>query len=387
MTERWRGNSSAGKALRRSEDLRARLAEAEAQLPALEHAFQEAALAELIGDDPAAADVTQAAKQALQRHRGVIEKLKAALPASERAEAAALEDARASIKAAHVTKLSKELRELEREGLKFSVAVELYCNRWRSLSRKVEAVSELLQRAFPALCDPVHGYLGAMGQLQPESLCRAAKREVARLGLSPILDASARRWNAPSAAYEDLQDIHLWSQPDRAPNWADQVKQICADILRLAKGEPAPSAEPLGSETGTRLQGHTTQEREGPSVTAAVHPEAIAATEHGKPTPENERRRALAEQLAADELDRLTAEPDHRQAQLTEPSLSELAATQRAQQSQQEEEQRAQRQAASVAPLAAAEPAAGHLADDSNRMFTLDLRAGQPSDLTEGENQ
>ena len=44
---------------------------------------------------------------------------------------------------------------------------------------------------------------------------------------------------------------------------------------------------------------------------------------------------------------------------------------------QQEGEQRAPHQAASGAVLATAEPAARHLADDSsNRMFTLDLRAG-----------
>ena len=47
-------------------------------------------------------------------------------------------------------------------------------------------------------------------------------------------------------------------------------------------------------------------------------------------------------------------------------------------------EQAAQRRAASVAAQAAAEPAAGHLADDSSdRMFTLDLRTGQPGNATE----
>jgi len=64
-------------------DLRVRLAQAEASLPALENAFQEAALADLSGDDAGAAE---AARAAVQEAQAQLAKLRAAIPAAERAK-------------------------------------------------------------------------------------------------------------------------------------------------------------------------------------------------------------------------------------------------------------------------------------------------------------
>src|SRR5215813_12098795 len=91
-------------------DLRSKLAEAEASLPALENAFQEAALADLSGDDAGAAE---AAREAVQEAQTQIAKLRAAIPAAERQEAQAIAAARARIRAEHIQKLSKVLKELE----------------------------------------------------------------------------------------------------------------------------------------------------------------------------------------------------------------------------------------------------------------------------------
>src|SRR5215471_2068825 len=89
-------------------DLRSKLAAAEASLPAFENAFQEAALADLSGDDAGAAE---AARAAVQEAQAQIAKLRAAIPAAERQEAQAIAAAQAKIRAQHVTKLTKELKE------------------------------------------------------------------------------------------------------------------------------------------------------------------------------------------------------------------------------------------------------------------------------------
>src|SRR5262249_36289269 len=100
--------------------LRAQLSQAEDALPALERTFQEAALAELSGDDLGAEETTRAAREALQQHKADIAKLQAALPAAERQQAAALAAAQAKLRAQHVTRLGRELKELEKESLRFS---------------------------------------------------------------------------------------------------------------------------------------------------------------------------------------------------------------------------------------------------------------------------
>src|SRR5262245_60936421 len=94
-------------------DLRSKLAEAEASLPALEKGFQEAALADLSGDDAGAAE---AALAAVQEAQAQIAKLRAAIPAAERQEAQAIAAAQAKIRAQHLTKLTKDLKELETQA-------------------------------------------------------------------------------------------------------------------------------------------------------------------------------------------------------------------------------------------------------------------------------
>jgi len=248
-------------------DLRSKLAAAEASLPALEKAFQEAALAELSGDDPGAAEATRAARTAIQEAQTQIAKLQAAIPAAERQEGQAIAAAQAQIRAQHVTKLTKELKELEMQAIRYSCGVENAVKAWKRLTRTADAVTELLQKGFPELCSPSLGYVGAMGLLTPGPLQRQALREIARLGLHPIL-SSARRWNFPAADYANV-DLRFHQMPHELPAMAEEIKGLASDILRLAKGEGAfaeasadPQGSPLTSMTGSGPP-DTTQAGEG----------------------------------------------------------------------------------------------------------------------------
>src|SRR5262249_56793063 len=107
----------------------ARLAQAEDGFPALERRFQEAALADLSGDDAGAAE---AAREAVQEAQTQIAKLPAAIPAAERQEAQAIAAAQAQIRAQHVTKLTKELKELEMQAIRYSCGVENAVKAWRA---------------------------------------------------------------------------------------------------------------------------------------------------------------------------------------------------------------------------------------------------------------
>ena len=245
-------------------DLRVRLAQAEASLPALENAFQEAALADLSGDDAGAAE---AAREAVQEAQAQIAKLRAAIPAAERQEAQAIAVAQAQIRAQHVTKLTKELKELEMQAIRYSCGVENAVKAWKRLTRTADAVTELLQKGFPELCSPSLGYVGAMGLLTPGPLQRQALREIARLGLHPIL-SSARLWNFPAADYANV-DLRFHQMPHELPAMAEEIKGLASDILRLAKGEGAfaeasadPQGSPLTSMTGSGPP-DTTQAGEG----------------------------------------------------------------------------------------------------------------------------
>ena len=245
-------------------DLRSKLAEAEASLPALEKAFQEAALADLSGDDAGAAE---AAREAVQEAQTQIAKLRAAIPAAERQEAQAIAAAQAKIRAQHVTKLTKDLKELETQAIRYSCGVENAVKAWKRLTRTADAVTELLQKGFPELCSPSLGYVGAMGLLTPGPLQRQALREIARLGLHPIL-SSARRWNFPAADYANV-DLRFHQMPHELPAMAEEIKGLASDILRLAKGEGAfaeasadPQGSPLTSMTGSGPP-DTTQAGEG----------------------------------------------------------------------------------------------------------------------------
>ena len=246
-------------------DLRSKLAEAESSLPALEKAFQEAALAELTGDHPGAAET---AREAVQEAQAQIAKLRAAIPAAERQEAQALAAAQARIRAQHVTKLTKELKELETQAIRYSCAIENSVKAWRRLTRIADAITELLQKGFPELCTPTLGYVGAMGMLTPGPLQRQALREIARLGLHPIL-SPARRWNFPASDYANV-DMRFHEMPHELPAMPEEIKALASDILRLAKGDGAfaetsaseASGDPPTSETGFELQ-DTTQAGEG----------------------------------------------------------------------------------------------------------------------------
>jgi hypothetical protein len=235
-------------------DLRSKLAAAEASLPALENAFQEAALADLSGDDAGAAE---AAREAVQEAQTQIAKLQAAIPAAERQEAQVLAAAQAEIRAQHVTKLTKELKELETQAIRYSCGVENAVKAWRRLTRTADAITELLQKGFPELCTPTLGYVGAMGMLTPGPLQRQALTEIARLGLHPIL-SPARRWNFPASDYANV-DLRFHQMPHELPAMPEEIKALASDILGLAKGDGAvaetpSSANPSGSTlTGTGL--------------------------------------------------------------------------------------------------------------------------------------
>jgi hypothetical protein len=201
----------------------------------------------------------------LAEARAELASLEAALPLAEQAEAAALAETRAAIAEERRKRLERELRELVKHAMSFSVR---YQNSASAFRRAAAAAS----RARGLLPDEIRRRgPGWENSLTAHHLQRACQDEMNRIGLVPAISEGGT--SAPGARH-DRVDMQFANAPHRIPSLEASTKKFVAGLMAAV----TPTGTHEESKNETDLPQLASRSEPASSAFAEV-PETIAAGE------------------------------------------------------------------------------------------------------------
>jgi hypothetical protein len=196
----------------------------------------------------------QAAVEAARRR---IEQLNAMLPIVEKAEAQALEAARAKLAEEQRRRMAKELKGLVIAALQFSAAYQNAVSAWRRACDVIDRARALLPAQMRG-----HGK-GWERRLSAHWLHEKCTLEIARLGLVPVTDRpyGTGVLSAPGARADAVNTLRQASSPQTIPPLEIEVRQMLAEVMAAAtpaapvsengSGPPKVATEAEGAPAGT----------------------------------------------------------------------------------------------------------------------------------------
>jgi hypothetical protein len=198
--------------------------------------------------------------------RARVEQLKAMLPIVEKIETDAVVAARAKLAEEQRRRLERELRDLAKAAMQFSVYQQNAASAFRRLVKAGTEATGVLNAAQKQI-----GNGHFVGQLHAASLKRMCETEINRLGLRPSLDAegiSAPGTNRATVGLGHANSPHLL--PALEPSVKAVVSAILANSLEPLQG-------PQESENGEDLSQVAGRPERSPAAPSAAR--SLIATE------------------------------------------------------------------------------------------------------------